>query len=301
VLGARKVILIAGPTASGKSALAVEVARACGGIIINADASQVYADLDVLTARPPSVDLEEVEHRLYGHVDGAQAYSVGKWLDDVAAVWREAGDRCIVVVGGTGLYFDALTRGLAQMPHVPDDVRAFWRGQGDGLHDALVRRDPVMAARLRPTDRQRIIRALEVIDATGESLSVWQTRMSEPLLPEGSFTGIVLAPERAALRARIASRFARMVEEGALEEVKALVARGLDADLPVMKALGVPALAAFLKGETSIGDAVAKAVLDTGQYAKRQDTWFRNRMGHWERFESVEKALKRLDGVVKGD
>jgi tRNA dimethylallyltransferase len=299
-LCANPLLLIAGPTASGKSALAVALAEATGRLIINADAMQVYRDLDVLTARPLKSDLDRAAHCLYGQVDGAQTYSVGRWLEDIALVLRNVGDTGVIIVGGTGLYFDALTRGLAVMPHVPDDVRGFWRDQSvvrgaADLHAELHKRDPVMAQRLRPGDCQRIVRALEVLDASGQSLSFWQTQMSAPLVPLEKATGIVLTPDRAWLRVRIAERFGAMLANGAVDEVAALMVRNLPSDASVLKSLGVQPIAAFLRGECTREQAIARGALETGQYAKRQDTWFRNRMAGWQRFETGEAVVGCLN------
>lgn len=277
-------VLIAGPTASGKSAFALQWAKRLGGVVINADAMQVYGDLRVLTARPSPEEMEGVPHLLYGHVDGAEAYSVGRWLEDMRGALKNG--RVPVIVGGTGLYFDALLRGIAEMPSVPDEVRAHWRARSlaepvADLHAELARRDPDMAARLRPSDPQRIVRALEVLEGTGRSLAHWQRQMSAPMVDEASAVRMVLAPERDVVRARIAVRFHRMMEEGALEEVRLLAARGLPVDAPVMKALGVAPLAAHLRGACALEEAVTLSITGTAQYAKRQMTWFRGRMKGW--------------------
>ncbi len=295
-------ILIAGPTASGKSALALQLAQRWNGVIVNADSMQVYKDLRIITARP-SVEEENIApHALYGHVDGGELYSVGLWLKDASAVLEQHKGRRLVFVGGTGLYFDALTKGISTMPDVDDAVRQHWREQSHNmtvnrLHDQLAARDTEMAARLKPTDTQRIVRALEVFDSTGRSLSFWQTQMSTPLLPEGCFTGIALTPDRKWLRQRIAQRFQYMMDNGALDEIRALEERQLHDALPVMKSLGVPLLRAYLRGETSLEAAVAQSILDTGRYAKRQDTWFRNRMKQWFKAETADMALKKCENM----
>jgi tRNA dimethylallyltransferase len=279
-------VLIAGPTASGKSALATGLAERLGGIVVNADAMQVYRDLRVLTARPSAAEEARVPHRLYGTVDGAEAWSVARWLEGAAALLEaaERDRRPLVFVGGTGLYFEALTRGLAAVPPIPEEIRERWRADQRPtaeLHAALAGRDADMAARVRPSDRQRVLRALEVFEATGRSLRAWQAGTGEPILPEASVTKLLLMPPREELHRRIDRRFAAMLEAGALEEVEALLARRLPPELPVMKALGVAPVAAFLRGEISREDAVALGARDTRRYAKRQSTWFRNRMSDW--------------------
>src|SRR3984885_12863550 len=249
-------VLIAGPTASGKSALALTLARKADGIIINTDSMQVYRDLRVLTARASRSEEAEVPHRLYGHVDAAVNFSAGAWVADAAKVLSEvrAQNRLPIFVGGSGLYFKALTRGLSAVPSIPaeirDSVRARLERDGvEALHAELSRRDPVAAERLKPRDRTRIARALEVIEATGRSLSDWHREGLPPLLPPGSFRALYLAPEREELYARIDARFEAMLKAGALEEVAQLAARQLDPLLPAMKAHGVPALIRHIRGE----------------------------------------------------
>jgi tRNA dimethylallyltransferase len=288
-------VLIAGPTASGKSALGIALALALGGTVVNADASQVYADLIVLSARPSAEDEAAAPHRLYGHVDGAEAYGVGRWLADTSTVindlkraaepgsqQRKAARSTPIFVGGTGLYFEALTTGLATVPEVRAEVRARWRSTPPAeLHSALARLDPVMAARLRPSDPQRLTRALEVIEGTGRSLADWQRETTPgPIQPERALR-IVLSPDRATLDGRIVTRLEAMMGQGGLEEASRLAARGLPPSLPVMKAIGVAPFAAFARGEISRAEALERARLDTRRYAKRQSTWFRNRMTDW--------------------
>jgi tRNA dimethylallyltransferase len=281
-----RVILLAGPTASGKSALALKLAEKLEGVVVNADSMQVYRDLRVLTSRPPAEDEARAPHRLYGHVDAAEAYSAGRFLDDAARTIADNPGRTLIFVGGTGLYFESLARGLSATPPVPQTVRAYWRDRAlseppEILHAELARRDPEMAAKLRPSDPQRLARALEVLDSTGRSLAVWQRSAGKPLIDTATAVRIVLTIDRAVVRERIAVRFMRMAEEGALDEVQALLARNLDPSLPAMKAIGVPALAGHLRGEVSLDEAVSQAVTDTRQYAKRQETWFRNRLSNW--------------------
>ncbi len=284
-------ILIAGPTASGKSRLALELAAKEGGVVVNADSMQVYAELRVLTARPSRQDEAAVPHRLYGHVPARQRYSVGRWLGDVAGVLGEARreGRAAIVVGGTGLYFKALTEGLVAVPPVPAEVRAAIRAESDGvetpaLHARLAAVDAEDAAVLRTSDRARILRALEVITATGRPLAEWRrVAAAPPLIDPAGATRIVLAPDRAELHRRIAARVERMMEEGAEAEVAVLSAQGLDADLPAMKAIGLRELLALRQGTLSRAEALATMATETRRYAKRQMTWFRHQMADWPR------------------
>jgi tRNA dimethylallyltransferase len=297
-------ILIAGPTASGKSALALEFAGKLGGVIVNADSMQVYRDLRIITARPSRADEARAPHRLYGHVDAAENYSVGRWCVDVRAVLTEAerAGKIPIVVGGTGLYFKALTQGLAAMPPVPADIRAAIRAwlQSNGaeaLHAELARRDPVMAARLKPGDRMRVARALEVFEATGRSLAEWQREGMLVILSPEHAIKIFLNPERGALHRRIDARFDAMLAAGALDEVRALDARGLDPLLPAMKAHGVPWLRRHLRGEITRDEAAAGAKADTRRYTKRQLTWFRHQMPGW-RWIAPEAAAQTAFEMV---
>jgi tRNA dimethylallyltransferase len=281
-------ILIAGPTASGKSALALRLARERDGVVINADSMQVYADLRVITARPTVQEEALAPHRLYGHVDGAVNYSVGRYVEDAAQVLAEVRDagQTPILVGGTGLYFKALTEGLSDIPPVPQDVRDAVRSLCEGresaaLHELLQERDPEGAAKLRPSDRLRIMRALEVQAATGRSIRSFHDEKVPGPLADADAIKLFLAPDREALRARIDARFAEMMGQGALDEVARLMARGLDPMLPVMRAHGVPGLIAHLRGEVSLEEAVTRAQNDTRAYAKRQFTWFRNSMPGW--------------------
>ncbi len=288
-----RALLIAGPTASGKSALALDVARRRDGVVINADSMQVYRDLRVLTARPTPEEEAAVPHRLYGHVDGAVNYSVARWLADATATLAEvaASGRLPIVCGGTGLYFKALTEGLSDIPPVPDAVRAEVRAACEGrdtaeLHLMLRERDPTSAARLRPSDRLRIMRALEVHAATGRSIGdFWDARAPGPLAG-ADVEKLFLAPDRTEIRARIDARFLAMMEAGAMDEVAALAARRLDPMLPVMRAHGVPGLIAALEGRISLAEAIERGQADTRAYAKRQMTWFRNSMPGWRWVEA---------------
>jgi tRNA dimethylallyltransferase len=284
-----EITLIAGPTASGKSALALELAERHGGEVINADSMQVYRDLRIITARPTPDEERRVPHRLYGQVDAAENYSVGRWCADAAAAIaavREAG-RPSIVIGGTGLYFNALTRGLAAVPPIPtairDEVRArLDRDGAPALHAELAARDPASAARLRPGDRSRVSRALEVVLATGRSLVDWHGNNKPATLDLARVAKVFLMPPRDELLARIDARFDAMMAAGALEEVRALAARGLAPSLPAMKAHGVPWLIRHLNGEIALADAVEGGKRDTRQYTKRQATWFRNQLPEFE-------------------
>ncbi len=300
-----RALLIAGPTASGKSALALAVARARGGVVINTDSMQVYRDLRVLTARPTPQEEAMVPHRLYGTVDAAVNFSAGAWVDAAREVLAEVRqqDRLPIFIGGSGLYFKALTRGLSAVPAVPDavryDVRARLERLGpEALHAELAMRDPASAARLNLRDRTRIARALEVIEATGRALTDWHSDALPPLLPPDGITAVFLAPDRDELYARIDARFLRMLEEGALDEVEALAARGLDPLLPAMKAHGVPALISHLHGEISREQACAIGQADTRHYAKRQFTWFRHQLPEFE-WTTAGEARAKLDTVAQ--
>jgi tRNA dimethylallyltransferase len=294
-----RALLIAGPTASGKSAVALALAKRFGATIVNADSMQVYRDLRVLTARPSEAEERQAAHRLFGEIDGAENFSVGRWLERARAVLAEnAGHSApILFVGGTGLYFRALTQGLSDIPRVPEAVRAAVRAEAEGaatpdLHARLATRDPLTAARLRPSDRQRVLRALEVVAATGRPLVEFHGAREAPPLTAGEWAGLFLAPERVALNARIEARFAAMLREGALDEVAALLRRGLDPALPVMRAHGVPHLMAHLRGELSLAEAAERAVRDTRRYAKRQFTWARGQMADfaWVAPEEADAA-----------
>ena len=284
-----KAVLIAGPTASGKSALALELARQTGGVIINADSMQVYRDLRVLTARPTLEEEAQVPHRLYGHVDAAVNFSAGSWVADAANVLAEVRgqNRLAIFVGGSGLYFKALTRGLSAVPPIPAAIRKSVRArlERDGveaLHAELARRDPASAERLKPRDRARIARALEVVEATSRSLTDWHRDGLPPLLPQAQFRALFLEPDRDQLYARIDARFDAMLQAGALEDAARLAARHLDPLLPAMKAHGVPALIRHLKGEITREEAAEIGRADTRHYAKRQFTWFRHQLPEFE-------------------
>ncbi|HEY1746152.1 MAG TPA: tRNA (adenosine(37)-N6)-dimethylallyltransferase MiaA [Xanthobacteraceae bacterium] len=298
------VILLAGPTASGKSAVALELAEKLGGTIINADSMQVYRDLRLITARPTVEEERRSPHRLYGHVDAAENYSVGAWRGEavrqLAAAERES--RAAIVVGGTGLYFNALTRGLAAMPpvpkHVRDEVRARLKAEGAAaLHDELARLDVAAASRLNRGDGTRVSRALEVMLATGRSILDWQEGTKPSGTDSLSAVKIFLSVDRDQLARRIDARFDAMMEAGAMEEVRALMARNLDPSLPAMKAHGVPWLVRQLKGEVTLADAVEGAKRDTRQYTKRQATWFRNQLPEFA-WAEPETALDAIEAQL---
>jgi tRNA dimethylallyltransferase len=300
-----RALLIAGPTASGKSVVALALAKRFGGIVVNADSMQVYRDLRVLTARPSEAEEREAPHRLFGEIDGAENFSVGRWLELAKDILAETRERTgpLLFVGGTGLYFRALTQGLSDIPRVPESLRVEVRAEAEGLstpslHARLTERDPLTAARLRPSDRQRVLRALEVVAATGRPLAAFHGAREAPPLAGGQWAGLFLAPERAVLNARIETRFAAMLREGALDEVAALMRRGLDPALPVMRAHGVPHLMAHLRGELSLEEAAELAVRDTRRYAKRQFTWARHQMPDfaWVAPEAAEAAGARALG-----
>jgi len=278
----KRALLIAGPTASGKSALALKLARERGGVIINADAMQVYGELRILTARPTPEEEAAVPHRLYGHVSGRENYSVANWLTEARREIEIAWGRGLlpIVTGGTGLYFRALERGLADIPSIDAEVREKWRSFEGDLHASLSRVDPEASARLEPNDRQRLIRALEVIEATGHPLSHWQAMAQQgAVLADVSVEHIFVNVLRAELYARAEARLDSMIAAGALEEVRPLL--DYDPALPMMKAIGVPELAAHLRGEIKLGEAIARAKTATRHYIKRQLTWWRGQMVNW--------------------
>jgi len=293
-------VLIAGPTASGKSALALDLAREFGGAVVNADSMQVYRDLRILTNRPTSEEESQAEHRLFGTIDGAVNFSAGRYVEAASRILAELDSRGLlpIFVGGTGLYFKALTDGLSEMPAVPASVREAVRAEADAktsseLHARLAGRDPETADRLKPGDRQRILRALEVMEATGRPLSAFhQARIPGPLAGR-NLARVFMAPDRGRLRARIDRRFEEMIRAGALDEVSALASRALDPALPVMRAHGVPGLLAHLRGETSLEHAILRGQADTRAYAKRQFTWARHQMEGWT-WAAPEDAAAQL-------
>ena len=297
-------MLIAGPTASGKSALALALADRLGGVVINADSMQVYGDLRVITARHTIEEEARAPHRLYGHVDAAENYSVGRWLADVGPALNEtrAAGRVPILVGGTGLYFKALTQGISAVPPIPEEVRAKIRARlevegPEALHADLLARDP--ATQLKPADRTRIARALEVLEATGRPLSHWHRSGLPPLVDVSQAVTVFLAPERDELRRRIDARFDLMLGGGALDEVRALAARTLDSLLPVMKAHGVPWLIRHLAGEVTLTEAAEGAKQDTRRYTKRQFTWVRHQLPDWT-WMAPEGALDEVLRAFSG-
>ena len=301
--GRKRALLIAGPTASGKSALALALAERFGAAIVNADSMQVYADLRVLTARPTEEEEGRARHLLFGEIDGAVNYSVGLWSGRVRQILAEAGGGPLIFVGGTGLYFRALIEGLSDMPAVPEPIRAAIRAGAAGrptsdLHAELAGRDPETASRLRPSDRQRLLRALEVFAATGRPLASFQGARGAPALNAGEWAGLFLAPDRERVYARIDARFEDMLEAGALDEVAGLARRGLDPALPVMRAHGVPSLIAHLEGRLTLAEAAERARLDTRHYAKRQFTWARGQLPAfaWTPSEAAFEAGARALG-----
>ncbi len=300
-----KALLIMGPTASGKSALALTLAERIGGEIVNADSMQVYRDLRVLTARPTPEEESRAPHHLYGHIDAGERFSVGRWLADACAVIEaiRARGATPIVVGGTGLYFKALTEGLRTAPATSAEQSAAWTARleqegAPALHAELMRRDPAGGARLNPNDAPRILRALMVLEATGAPLASFA---QTPALND--WAGSLLVPDRAALHRAIEARFAAMLAAGALEEVRALAARGLDPALPAMKAHGVPALIAHIRGAIDLGAAAGIAARDTRRYAKRQFTWMAHQMPGWPRIEapSLDARLAQILSLSPND
>ncbi len=283
-----RIVLIAGPTASGKSALALKLAEELGGAVVNADSMQVYRELRVLTARPSAEDEARAPHFLYGHVAGHEGYSAGRFATEASAAIRETWTRGLlpIVVGGTGLYFRALTEGLSPIPAIDPAIRTHWRAEAvrlgpPALHAELERRDPAMAGRLSPSDPQRVTRALEVLDSTGRSLADWQATPGRPAIDAARATKLVLLPERAELHRRADARFDAMMATGALGEVEGLMAEGLDPGLPVMRALGVRPLMQLVRGEVRRAAAVEQGKAETRQYIKRQETWLNSNMIAW--------------------
>lgn len=299
-------VLIAGPTASGKSALALALAEALDGVIVNADSMQLYRELSIVTARPPAEDLARAPHRLYGVLPAADAFSTGDWLRLVERELKEirASGKLPVFVGGTGLYFKALTEGFAELPDIDPQVRTRCRsladeGGIDAVRQALQEKDPKAAADLK--DLQRLTRALEVVLSTGRTLADWQREAhGESLLfPDGCLR-LVLAPPRAWLHERIARRAKLMLESGGLDEVRALLQLDLPKSLPAMRAIGVKEIAALLAGEIDGQEAERLLTVATRRYAKRQETWFRNQMADWERLDpSAERAEEMAQRIAE--
>jgi tRNA dimethylallyltransferase len=298
------VVLIAGPTASGKSRLALELAARLDGTIVNADSMQVYSELSVLTTRPSAADEKRASHWLYGHVGVVTRYSVGRYQEEAAGALAEARRqrRVAIFTGGTGLYFDVLTKGLSPIPAVPAEIRVATRHRFESLgreafFAELAMRDPDTATKLRVSDTQRILRAMDVLESSGRPLSHWQSMSGKPVLEGLTTARLVLAPPREVLNQRIDRRFETMVKVGALEEARALL--DLDPTLPAAKALGLPQLRRYLAGEIALEIAIAEAQLATKHYAKRQMTWFRNRMKDWNWQEGVDLSnIIALSGEI---
>jgi tRNA dimethylallyltransferase len=287
-----RIWLIAGPTASGKSALALKLAQATGAEIVNADSMQLYAGLQVITAGPSPHELKQAAHHLFGAVDPADGWSVGHWQRAASRVLDEirSRGRSAVIVGGTGLYFRALTQGLAEVPPLPPEAResadAEFAEMGEAaFRTRLAEADPAAAERIAPGDRQRLVRAWEVYAGTGKPLSAWQ-ETGDPTITEWS--AVALEPPRDALYDRCDARLAAMLHHGALDEVRDLVARRLHPDLPAMKAVGVREFAAYLAGQTTRDEALLAAQMETRRYAKRQMTWMRGQMADWPRLTALE-------------
>lgn len=298
-------ILIAGPTASGKSALAMALARRLGGAVINADSQQVYREWRILTARPSAEDEAEVPHFLYGEVSIAAAYSAGAWLADAAATLAACRDRALrpIIVGGTGLYFRALTGGLAPIPPIPPEIRSQVESElarlgPQALFRRLAARDPETAAAIDPANPARILRALEVLEATGTGLAEWQRRTGPPLLPLVQTVPLALTPPRELLYARAETRLDAMLEAGVLDEVAQVMALGPAPSLPGMKATGAAELMAHLRGELPLDAALVRAKTATRNYAKRQLTWIRHQMRGWQRLESPEATENLARGLA---
>ena len=293
-------ILIAGPTASGKSALALALAEHLGGVVINADSMQVYSELRILTARPAIEDERRAPHALYGFVPAREAYSTGRYVTDAKTALDAARAQGLrpIVVGGTGLYFKALLEGLSPVPPVDAGVRAYWRAEAgrlgaEVLHAVLASRDAEMASRLKSADTQRIVRALEVLEGSGRSLAYWQNQPGEPVIDGASAVCLLMLPDRATLHARADARFARMVEDGALDEAVRLQALQLDTELPAMRAIGVASMMAAARGTITLANAIAQGQAETRQYVKRQETWLRRNMISWNDVfkQEIEKSI----------
>jgi tRNA dimethylallyltransferase len=301
-------ILIHGPTASGKSALSVALAKRLDGEVINADSMQVYRELRVISARPTVAEMNGVTHHMFGHISASERYSTGKWLDDVKQVLAKVQRRgkVPIVIGGTGLYHLALIQGLSEIPPVPDDIRAdvtelFKAGGVAALREKLELYDPETAERLGEGDRQRLSRALEVWIATGKSIASFHGKKSRAVLGDGEWLGVALTPTRSRLYARIDRRFEGMLMEGAMEEARRLSAQNLSEDLPAMKAHGIPWLLAYLRGELSAEIAAENAKRDTRRYAKRQFTWIGRQFPFWPRIPSLalEDRLRVIHALYK--
>ncbi|HYD72342.1 MAG TPA: tRNA (adenosine(37)-N6)-dimethylallyltransferase MiaA [Candidatus Binatia bacterium] len=298
-----RALLLMGPTASGKSALALALAERLGGEIVNADSMQVYRDFRILTARPSEAEEARAPHHLYGYADAGELYSTGRWLTDALAAINaiDSSGKTPIVVGGTGLYFKSLTEGLADIPATDPEIRAALRARTEregapALHAELALRDPATAARLEPNDAPRILRALEVLETTGQSITTLHAQ-TRPALRRDQWAGIALIPDRETLYAVINARYDAMLDAGALEEVRAFAARKLDPALPAMKAHGAPALMEHLQGDMPLAAAAEVGKRDTRRYAKRQFTWIANQMPDWPRV-TAPGLDARIDAAV---
>ena len=288
----KQIVCIAGPTASGKSAFAVKLAKKCEGEVINADALQVYKQLHVLSARPDEQEMGNIPHHFYGHINASVRYSTGMWLKEADALIIDilARGKTPILVGGTGLYFKALTQGLAKIPQPDEQAVAEAQSILDEQGIAALRAraeqlDPAASQRVLGDDPQRLLRIVGVALGTGKPISVWQ-RETKPVLPRGTWRGMALLPKREAVYAKINARFAHMVKNGGLEEARRVRALGLAADLPAMKAIGLRELTAHLDGELSLDAAIETAMRETRRFAKRQFTWIRGQMKDWEKIEA---------------
>lgn len=309
-IGKFQSVLIAGPTASGKSRLALELAEACDGVVVNADSMQVYAGLGILSAQPNSADRAAAEHRLYGHVSPDVDYNVGAWAREAAELLADLGraGRIAIVCGGTGLYFRALLGGIDEMPDIPPAIRAAWRQHlvdhgPERLHEELLQRDPEAARKLRPEDSQRVLRALEIVEASGLPLSQLQRGRGLPLVDPAGALKILLTPPRPLLRANIALRFDMMLADGALEEARSFAAIPGALAGTAGKAIGIAELHRHLEGQLTLDEARERAIIRSRQYAKRQDTWFRHQFdAQWLRLEEVSQGHRRgfIDAVKAG-
>lgn len=293
-------IIILGPTASGKSALAVKIAKKINAEIINMDSMQVYKEIPILSAAPNEDEMDNIPHHLFLHKSAAHTYSTGEYIAEAKAKIDEihSKGKKAILVGGTGLYAHSLTQGMVETPPVPAEIRANTRriveADKRGSYNRLRKHDPEAAERIEPNDIVRIARALEVFDATGKSLSDWHKEEQPPILANGSWHGIGIMPEREIIYEKIAKRFFAMADNGGIEEVETLLNMKLDESLPAMKALGVPSLVQYLEGQLDIHTAIDRAITETRQYAKRQLTWLRNRAIDWPKYETTDAAFNAV-------
>ncbi len=294
-------ILILGPTASGKSSLAVKIAKKINAEIVNMDSMQVYKDLPILSAIPTNEEMDGIPHHLFGNIDAGHSFSTGEYIKLAKAKIDEINSlgKTAILVGGTGLYAHALTCGMVETPPVPPEIRSQIRklveADRRGQYNRLKKVDPISYSKIEANDSVRISRALEVFDATGRSLSDWHKEEQPPILKAGSWKGIGLMPPREIVYENIEKRFHNMVKNGGLDEVRALWGRNLEKDLPSMKALGIPNLIEYLEGLVRLDDAIARAITQTRQYAKRQYTWLNNRAANWPKIEKIDEKSRLLD------